>query len=110
MSYFAIAGSCQKEGCRMFGECHAHLFMNGINYKEAVALHKESVQEKDIREKFQQYKDKGFSLVRWAETCLAYPRLPPGSRRSTALHIAPLYLQSTETATMAGSWDTDLTI
>ena len=24
----------------MFGECHAHIFLNGRNYKEAVALHK----------------------------------------------------------------------
>ena len=25
----------------MFGECHAHVIMDGINYKAAVALHKD---------------------------------------------------------------------
>ena len=67
----------------MFGECHAHLFMNGINYKEAVALHKESVQEKDIREKFQQYKDKGISFVREGGDVLGVS--------SAAARIAPEY-------------------
>ncbi len=31
---------------RMFGECHAHIFLNGRNYKEAVALHKKSCQRR----------------------------------------------------------------
>lgn len=29
----------------MFGECHAHVIMDGINYKAAVALHKDGVCE-----------------------------------------------------------------
>ena len=34
----------------MFGECHAHIFLNGRNYKEAVALHKNHVSEEAIRQ------------------------------------------------------------
>ena len=40
----------------MFGECHMHIFMNGVNYREAVQLHKNGVQEADIRKKLEQYK------------------------------------------------------
>lgn len=48
----------------MFGECHAHIFMDGKNYKKAAALHREGVQEEDIREKLQKYADCGISYVR----------------------------------------------
>ncbi|MDO4322227.1 MAG: amidohydrolase family protein [Lachnospiraceae bacterium] len=48
----------------MFGECHAHLFMNGKNYREAVALHKNGVQEQDIREKLRQYQEQGVTFLR----------------------------------------------
>ena len=30
----------------MLGECHAHVIMDGNNYKEAVSLHKNGVQMK----------------------------------------------------------------
>lgn len=36
----------------MFGECHAHLLMDGVNYKKAVELHKDSVNDADIRQNF----------------------------------------------------------
>ena len=39
----------------MFGECHAHLLMDGVNYKKAVELHKDSVNDADIRAKFSEY-------------------------------------------------------
>lgn len=48
----------------MFGECHAHLFMNGKNYREAAALHKNGVQEQDIREKLRQYRENGITFIR----------------------------------------------
>ena len=38
-----------------FGECHAHIFMDGKNYKKAVELHKDSVNDADIRAKFSEY-------------------------------------------------------
>lgn len=48
----------------MFGECHAHLFMNGKNYRQAVELHENGVRETDIREKLRQYQDLGISFLR----------------------------------------------
>lgn len=48
----------------MFGECHMHIFMNGTNYRKAVELHKNGVQDKDIRQKFAQYQKSGISFVR----------------------------------------------
>lgn len=48
----------------MFGECHAHIFMNGTNYRKAVELHRGGVQENDIRQKFEQYRRCGISFVR----------------------------------------------
>ncbi len=48
----------------MFGECHAHLFMNGYNYREAVELHSNQPKEDDIREKLRQYQGQGVTFVR----------------------------------------------
>lgn len=48
----------------MFGECHAHLFMNGINYHNAVAAHKNGADEEIIRRHLQAYKDRGVTYVR----------------------------------------------
>ena len=38
--------------------------MNGKNYREAVALHKNGVQEQDIREKLKQYQNSGVTFIR----------------------------------------------
>lgn len=48
----------------MFGECHAHLIMDGVNYSHAVSLHKDGVKDARIAEKFSKYKEKGISFVR----------------------------------------------
>lgn len=48
----------------MFGECHAHLFMNGYNYKEAVIRHKGHVEEGVIRDSFMEYKKRGITFIR----------------------------------------------
>ncbi len=48
----------------MFGECHAHLFMNGYNYHEAVELHRNQPKEGDIREKLRLYQEQGVTFVR----------------------------------------------
>ena len=45
-------------------ECHAHLFMDGVDYRGAVAAHKSSPNEKVIREHLQAYKDAGITFVR----------------------------------------------
>ncbi len=48
----------------MFGENHAHIFMNGINYRAAVNRHKSGVDTEVIHEHFQAYREKGVSFVR----------------------------------------------
>ncbi len=48
----------------MFGECHAHLFMNGYDYKKAVNDHKAGPCEEKIRAGFQAYRDAGITFVR----------------------------------------------
>ena len=48
----------------MFGECHAHIFMNGVNYKKAVQIHADGVQDWVIEKHLQAYKDAGVFFVR----------------------------------------------
>ncbi len=48
----------------MFGECHAHIFMNGYDYKKAVADHIQKPNELLIREHLQKYKNAGVTFVR----------------------------------------------
>lgn len=48
----------------MFGECHAHIFMNGYDYKKAVELHKGHVNEESIRAWFAEYQRRGVTFVR----------------------------------------------
>ena len=48
----------------MFGECHAHALMNGVNYRAAVELHRKEVNEKAVRECLQSYQKAGVSFVR----------------------------------------------
>lgn len=48
----------------MFGECHAHMIMDGVNYKSAVALHKESVCIRAVRTHLKECKDAGITFVR----------------------------------------------
>lgn len=48
----------------MFGECHAHILMNGYNYKEAVELHRGRVDEKTIRRWFLDYQKSGVTFIR----------------------------------------------
>lgn len=46
------------------GDCHVHLLMDGKNYKEAVALHKNGVQDGVIRERLQAYAQAGITFLR----------------------------------------------
>ena len=48
----------------MFGECHAHVIMNGMNYKEAVSLHKNGVQDRIIHHCFREYQKRGITFIR----------------------------------------------
>lgn len=48
----------------MFGECHAHVIMDGKNYQRAVKLHENGVQDEIIRKWFKTYKENGVTFVR----------------------------------------------
>jgi len=48
----------------MFGECHAHVIMDGVNYKNAVALHAETVQDSVIHQCFRDWKAAEVTFVR----------------------------------------------
>ena len=48
----------------MLGECHAHVIMDGVNYKNAVALHKNGVCEEAVRKNLKAYQDAGITFVR----------------------------------------------
>lgn len=48
----------------MLGECHAHAIMDGVNYKKAVALHKEGVCDATIRAHLAAIRDAGITFVR----------------------------------------------
>lgn len=48
----------------MFGECHAHLIMDGLNYKKAVELHRDGVKDGIIRKHLKTYQELGVSFVR----------------------------------------------
>lgn len=48
----------------MLGECHAHVIMDGVNYKNAVALHKDGVCVEAVRKHLKAYQDAGITFVR----------------------------------------------
>lgn len=48
----------------MLGENHAHIFMNGVNYRQAVKRHEHGVDESVIHRHFQAYREKGITFVR----------------------------------------------
>ncbi|MCI8549630.1 MAG: amidohydrolase family protein [Lachnospiraceae bacterium] len=48
----------------MWGECHGHIFMNGVNYKAAVACHKNGVDKAVVRSCFKAYEEAGITFFR----------------------------------------------
>lgn len=48
----------------MFGECHAHIIMDGKNYKEAMAIHDNGVDETIIRKHLTDYQEAGITFLR----------------------------------------------
>lgn len=48
----------------MFGECHAHVIMNGLNYKNAVGLHLDGVKEEVIRICLAEYQKRKITFIR----------------------------------------------
>ena len=49
---------------KMFGECHAHIIMDGVNYRHAVEVHKNGPDDKIIREHLKAYQERGIVFVR----------------------------------------------
>ena len=48
----------------MFGECHAHVIMDGINYKKAVKRHEQRPDERIVRKCLDTYQRAGVTFVR----------------------------------------------
>ena len=48
----------------MFGECHAHIIMDGVNYRQAIDMHKNGPDDQIIREHLKAYQDRGITFVR----------------------------------------------
>lgn len=48
----------------MLGECHAHMIMDGVNYKAAVALHRDGVCEEQVRRHLKECQDADIRFVR----------------------------------------------
>lgn len=48
----------------MFGECHAHIIMDGKNYRRAVELHKKEIQLPVIREHLEAYSRRNITFIR----------------------------------------------
>jgi len=48
----------------LFGECHAHIFMNGYDYHAAVRAHRNHPDEALVRKALQAYRDAGVTFVR----------------------------------------------
>ena len=46
------------------GDCHIHMVLDGVNWKEAIARHRAAPQEAFIRETLEQYQTLGFSDLR----------------------------------------------
>lgn len=48
----------------IFGECHAHIIMDGLNYRKAIAIHKEQIDDRSIREHLKVYQKLGITFLR----------------------------------------------
>ena len=48
----------------MFGECHAHIAMDGVNYAQAMKRHENAPDEAHIRACFEAYRQQGITFVR----------------------------------------------
>lgn len=48
----------------MLGECHAHIIMDGVNYRHAIDLHRNGPDDNVIREHLKIYQDRGITFVR----------------------------------------------
>ena len=78
----------------MFGECHAHVLMDGINYREAVNRHKEKPEETAVRSCLAAYRKAGVTFVRDGGDNCGVSLLAKKLRRNTESIIVLLCLPS----------------
>ena len=93
---------------KMFGECHAHLIMDGLNYKEAISIHKDHVNDEVIRKHLKAYEELGIVFVRDGGD--EYRKEPGNWHQNMELIIVLLFLPSIKMDTMALSWEKVLTL
>lgn len=48
----------------MFGECHAHIIMDGLNYKKAIEMHRDHINDDVICRHLEEYCKRGITFVR----------------------------------------------
>ncbi len=48
----------------MFGECHAHMVLDSIDFHQAIARHEHGVQDDIVRRNLKAYQDRGITFVR----------------------------------------------
>ncbi len=66
----------------MFGVCHAHIIMDGVNYRHAIDMHKNGPDDKIIREHLKAYQERGIVFVRMAVTGWAFCQMQRSSHES----------------------------
>ena len=84
----------------MFGECHAHIFMNGTDYHRAVQTHKVKADEVAVRSALDAYRKAGVTFVREGGD--------PYGASLLAGRLAPRYLLYIKTDIMEKLWVVDL--
>ena len=48
----------------MLGDCHMHMILDGVYYRDAIDMHKGGVVERVVREILQKYADAGVTFLR----------------------------------------------
>ena len=48
----------------MSADCHVHMVLDGMDWKQAIARHREGVDERMVRKTLEIYRDRGFSFLR----------------------------------------------
>ena len=89
----------------MFGECHAHVLMDGINYRQAVERHKKDLRRKQSENVWKPIGKPGFLLCGTEEITVVFPCWPKNLRRNTGSITEPLYLRFIKKAIMEVSWE-----
>ena len=94
----------------MFGENHAHIFMNAVNYRQAVRKHENGVDEEVIHSHFRAYQEKNISFVRDGGDNLQVSKRAKELQGNTVLTTERPFLPFTAKGTTEELWDGGLKI